>query len=290
MGVGTIYDYSQPLNTQAPPSNTTEEDEADGLFGQARESFKTGMYQDALKSIDLALVKTPQDATLHEFRALVLFALGRFDEAAAVIYPVLSVGPGWSWETLVGLYPDVSVYTPQLRALEGYRTQQNHNAAAAFLLSYHYLTMGHKENARSQLEAVVKLQPDDRLAQQLLTTLTTKPGDPAAALAAKPQAQPAAPTQQFPIAGTWSASPDSASTITLEIKADGNFVWRLTQKDQPRSLSGTSTIGGTGMLTLASTDAGVMVGQVTWKDAEHFNFRLVGARADDAGIEFSRRP
>ena len=49
---------------------------------------------------------------------LVLFALQRYDEASVALYAVLSIGPGWDWPTLVGLYPDVETYTAQLRALE----------------------------------------------------------------------------------------------------------------------------------------------------------------------------
>ncbi len=42
----------------------------------------------------------PNDAALHEFRALVLFALQRYDDAAAALYAVLTAGPGWDWATL----------------------------------------------------------------------------------------------------------------------------------------------------------------------------------------------
>ena len=58
----------------------------------------------------------PNDPTLHEFRRLVLFALDRYDEAAAALYAVLSVGPGWDWTTLISLYGDPETYTQQLRA------------------------------------------------------------------------------------------------------------------------------------------------------------------------------
>ena len=36
-----------------------------------------------------------------------LFALKRFDDAAAVDYAVLTAGPGWNWTTMAGLYPNV---------------------------------------------------------------------------------------------------------------------------------------------------------------------------------------
>ena len=77
----------------------------------------------------------PDDPVLHEFRGLALFALRRYDEAAAVVYAVLSAGPGWNWATLVGLYPSVDAYTDQLRALEEYVKQDPTAAAPQFLLA-----------------------------------------------------------------------------------------------------------------------------------------------------------
>ncbi len=116
---------------------------------------------------DQAIRQLPNDAALHEFRALVLFALQRYDESAAALYAVLTVGPGWDWATLVGLYPNVSVYTQQLRTLENYCTQNTGSASARFVLAYHYLTQGHTLAALQQLKQVAVLQPQDNLAPQL---------------------------------------------------------------------------------------------------------------------------
>ena len=76
----------------------------------------------------------PNDPTLHEFRRQTLFALGRYDEAAAPLYAVLSAGPGWDWTTLISLYADPEAYTQQLRALEDYCTQNPNSAAGHFVL------------------------------------------------------------------------------------------------------------------------------------------------------------
>ena len=76
-----------------------------------------GDYGQALKLVDLALQKTPNDPILHEFRAMCLFAVGRYDEAAVPMYTVLSSGPGWDWTTLASLYSSIDVYSQQLRAL-----------------------------------------------------------------------------------------------------------------------------------------------------------------------------
>ena len=103
-----IYDYSQPINATAPPPDESVTNQAMSTFDQAREAFKQGDYTSALDLTDQALRQMPNDPTLHEFRALALFALGRYDEAAAALYAVLSVGPG------LGLVdPDQSVRQPR---------------------------------------------------------------------------------------------------------------------------------------------------------------------------------
>ena len=49
-------------------------DQATSAFDQAREAFKAGDYANALQLVQQALAQTPNDTTLHEFLALVLFA------------------------------------------------------------------------------------------------------------------------------------------------------------------------------------------------------------------------
>ena len=101
-----------------------------------------GDYKTALAQVDQAIAQVPNDTVLHEFRGLVLFALGRYKEAAAADYAVLSAGPGWDWTTLSGLYPNVDVYTEQLRALEQYAKSHPAASEAKFLLADNYLTCG----------------------------------------------------------------------------------------------------------------------------------------------------
>src|SRR5262249_17392199 len=119
-------------------------------------------------SLDKALSKTPSDVVLHEFRALCLFALHRYKEAAGTLYAVLSVGPGWDWTTMSGLYPHVDVYTEQLRALEDYVRRNGDSPDARFVLAYQYMTAGHQDAAARQLKEVIRLAPKDQLSQQLL--------------------------------------------------------------------------------------------------------------------------
>src|SRR5262249_41937832 len=109
-----------------------------------------------------------------------LFALGRFDDAAIPVYAVLATGPGWDWATMSSLYPNVDTYATQLKALEDYHRSNPDNAAASFLLAYHYLTCGHNEAAAAQLDTGLGVNPQDIVATRLLQALgdgTTKPAD-----------------------------------------------------------------------------------------------------------------
>ena len=162
------YDYSQPIDTQSAPPPAEVADPAVAKFDSARAAFGTGDYAGALQLTDEALKVLPNDATLHEFRALVLFAVGKYDLAAGPLYAVLSVGPGWDWTTMVGLYPNIDVYTGQLRKLEAFVTANPSSTAGRFVLAYHYLTQGNTDAAVAQFKQVVALAPQDTLSAQLV--------------------------------------------------------------------------------------------------------------------------
>jgi predicted Zn-dependent protease len=155
-------------SNQAPPEVTRN-------FDKARAAFKGGDYTTALQAIDEAIKGLPGDATLHEFRALVLFAQKKYKEAAEGVYAVLSVGPGMNWETMSGLYPDVDAYVGQLRALESYQREYREAGDGHFLLAYHYLVLGHTDQAVKQLEKFEKLFPSDKLAPEIVKAFTQQP-------------------------------------------------------------------------------------------------------------------
>ncbi len=287
-----IYDYAQPINTEVPPPAAEVAQPAVSTFDQARMSFQVGDYQQALSLTDQALAKMPNDAVMHEFRALVLFALQRYDEAAAVLYSVLSVGPGWDWTTMAGLYANTDTYTQQLRALENYRSQHPDDAAPAFLLAYHYATAGHKEEAADQYEAVVKLQPGDTLSAGLLSLLRPQPARPATppqpGVPPTPGAQAAEPTiDPARLSGNWKASPAPNTTISLALQPDGKFTWDVAQGGQSHRIEGTYTMQGD-QLALAQAEGGAMVGTVALQGEQGFNFRALGGPASDKGLAFTR--
>jgi tetratricopeptide (TPR) repeat protein len=285
--VAAPYDYSQPIDTTSAPADESTANPAMALFDAARASFTQGNYTDALRQADAALAKLPNDTTLHEFRALCLFALGRYDEAAAALYAVLSVGPGWDWATLIGLYPDVNTYTAQLRALEDYCRNQSNSASARFVLAYHYLTQGHGDAALAVLQQVLAIKPGDSLSAKLVRQLEPPKETPAPEAAPVLDTAGTTPPQGASIDGTWTAQPAADTSIALTVQPDGKFNWQVTKKGQTQQFGGTSSYGQ-GMLTLAQDKGPVLVGRVGWKDANHMSFHIVGDGPDDPGLSFTK--
>jgi len=158
-GGGGSYDYSEPLPTyeqvtmpaEAAPAETvaaagtpsasgSEVTPLAKAYDEARQAFYEGDYARALERTNAALAIAPYDAALHEFKALALFASGKYHDAAATIHTVLAVGPGWDWTTFIQMYPSVETYTTQLRALESAVVASPKSADLHFLLAYHYIT------------------------------------------------------------------------------------------------------------------------------------------------------
>jgi tetratricopeptide (TPR) repeat protein len=271
-------------------------------FDAARDAFKAGDYSKALEQTDEAIRQMPNEAALHELRGVVLFALSRYEDAAAPLYAMLSVGPGWDWQTLVGLYPNVSVYTEQLRSLETYCKLNPRSASARFVLAYLYLTQGNIDVAVDQLKRVVALQPKDAIAAGLIQQLDKTKAPAGAGVAGQPPAQapapesaptvhavPNVPVREGHLEGTWTAQPDPDITITLSFPDQGRFLWKVTHKGQERSIQGKLTAGN-GLLTLAQDQGAAMVGNVTWVDETHFAFKVPGAGPTDQGLSFSKSP
>lgn len=293
---GYVYDYSQPIPvayTEAVPESTI--DAGDDLLNQAMAAFRETDYDRALSLVDRGISANPNDAVLHEFRALVLFAKADYRSAAATIHSVLAVGPGWDWATMGSLYNDVAVYTAQLRGLEMHLRDNADDTAARFLLAYHYMTGGHSDAAAVQFEKVVKANPDDRVAQDLLRMAGAPKQGPQDAQATRPvpDPTPAPPTDNTPaidpgqIVGTWKASRDDGSNFDLILKPDSTFNWRFMAKGQDaQEFTGKYTIDGN-VLALERKEGGALVGAITKLSDGQFNFKLVGAPPEDPGLNFA---
>ncbi len=280
------YDYSQPIDTQSAPPPADVADPAVAKFDSARAAFGTGDYAGALQLTDEALKVLPNDATLHEFRALVLFAVGKYDLAAGPLYAVLSVGPGWDWTTMVGLYPNVDVYTGQLRKLEAFVTNPTVIDGRPFRPGLSLHDAGQQRRRRDPAQAsrgpVATGHPLCPARQAVRRRQQSPPALPSTA------PEPAtAPAKQGNLVGNWTAHPAGDTTIDLHIGDDETFTWKVNAKGKPRQLTGKWSITNN-LLTLAQEgDAGALVGRVTWQADDKWVFRAIGAGPEDQGLLFT---
>jgi tetratricopeptide (TPR) repeat protein len=176
--VAPVLDYSQPIPvptaTEVSNTDTVVVDDGMTYFNQARTYFMDGSYAESTAEAERALKLLPGDRTIHEFRALSLFARKRYADAAATTYAVLAAGPGWDWKTMSALYPNNDTYTAQLRALEQYIKDHPRDANARFLLGYHYAVLDDYDAAGEQFRLASELQPKDKLSAQLADALLQK--------------------------------------------------------------------------------------------------------------------
>ena len=227
----------------------------------------------------------PNDPVLHEFRALCLFAQGDYQQSAAATYAVLSGGPGWDWTTVSSLYPSITVYTQQLRALEKYSQEHPDAADARFLLAYQYLLTGHNDAASAELKQVVALQPNDALSAQLLKSISPAADDAYAARRGPTPAPATKPADAAALVGNWTASRPDGTKVEMDLTAANQFTWRFDQGGKPQELKGTYTLADN-YLVLKAGEQNSLVGQVGLLANNEMSFRLADNNPADPGLVF----
>ena len=252
----------------------------------------------------------PNDTVLHEVRALALFALGRYPEAAATLNAILAVAPGMDWTTMSSLYGSVDTYTGQLRKLEDFCRSNPGSAAGHFVLAYHYLVGGHADLAAEALKVVVAKQPGDIVSKRLLESLeppaeakatpaeakaaraeAPQPTEPTAEPQGAPQAEAQDPTEAGPetdLVGTWKAT-EGKNTVTLKIGEDSSFTWKAEPDGKPAiELKGTLD-SAADQIALQTEAQGTMVANVKSQGPDAFDFIVEGAPKDAKPLQFSRQ-
>lgn len=309
---GTTVNYSQPITVVASETAPSDEKEAtskaDLLMSQSLENFKKGDYLAALEGVNGAIAEFPGDGAFHEYRALILFALGKYGEAAGVLNPVLVSSPGWDWSTMIQLYNSSETYTGQLRKLEEYAKANANSAPAQFLLGYHYMVCTYLEQAAAAFAKAAELEPADRVAAQMaeLAAASVTSGDSAEgaegvvekAEGAEPEtsatpeevaaAPPAAAVDLDQLLGTWSSDNGENGVVTLTLTDDGKFTWKFKATEgEPFEMSGDFNLGQANILTLDSKDS-QMAGTVSLPEEGNMNFVLAGGPPGDPGLVFKK--
>lgn len=293
----TLIQYSEPIAVVASRDVPRDEElvktgaeKSAAAMERARNAFRTGDYVGASKAVDEAISHAPGDPVLHEFRALVLFALGRYNDAAGVLNSVLASGPGWNWETLIGFYGAAERYTGQLRKLEEYATAHPDSPEPHFLLGYHYLVGGNLPEAHGMFSRVVELQPADTVASQLRGLLAESAADKAPDEGAAPAEATTLveadkePIRKEALVGIWKAASAEGKTVTLSMTAIGTFTWDY-EGAAGKVLAGDWSLDENGLLVLKDDEV-QMVGDIALKPDGSLHFLLAGSPEGDPGLTF----
>ena len=185
---------------------------------------------------------------------------------------------------MISLYQNQETYTTQLRALEEAAKSHPDSADVRFLLAYHYITCDHQDAAVVMLQEVVRLQPKDELASDLLKMYSTAPekSDAAATAAPDPElAKPAYPLEK--LQGDWAAQDDTGS-FKLHLDKSDAFTWTFTRDGQPQKVSGAYIVRGNNLVMQPDT-GGTMLSTITLKDDGTLAFTPIG---DSHSLSFHR--
>lgn len=303
----TTFSYSQPIvinsmvrdvpqqSVERVPAEPDADTVALELFDEGVAAFHDGNFIVAMNKFDTAVHRLSGDPVLHEMRALTYFALGKYQESAAVLNALLATSPGMDWTTMSGLYGDVEIYTQQLRKLESHIESNPNDAAALFVLAYHYLVTGHQQDAAELLADVVRLQPKDVTASEMLRALTAEDDQQEPQSTAPPAKVASAQAEaKTDLVGKWVAKPEGV-TITLEVTESSTFTWRAEPKPidgkpaaEPTELKGDVLASGN-TLVLNTESQGAMSGKVQSQGANQFRFIVPGGPPNDPGLTFDRQ-
>ena len=296
---GGQVSYTEPITSVAANSTATANDvskmtaESELWVNQSQAAFKERDYLNALTLADKAVAAAPGDGALHEYRALVLFALGKYAEASGVLNPVLAGGPGWDWNTMIALYDSQRTYETQLQSLESYAKAKPREADLHFLLGYHYMVGGRTALANAEFTDAAKLQPADGVSAQLrdLTAASINGGgDKSASAEAQPAAgrPPPAPVTLQQIEGKWVADKGNRGTVTLDLNNDGKFDWTYDNNGKTNEFAGDYRINQKGLLVLDGKKS-QMVATVEMPRDDQMKFVLAGGPPGDSGLTFNRK-
>ena len=132
-------------------------------------------------------------------------------------------------------------------------------------------------------QMAAEAQPRDAVAAALVATLSprdaqaTKP-----AAAAAPKAVP-----QESIAGKWNASGSGTAKYSMDLRKDGTFTWSFKRGTRKQESKGVYTVEGN-VLAMEPDTGGVLLAELTLKEADRLYFKMIGGAKDDPGLDFSR--
>ena len=172
-----------PAANQAPALPADQAERADRYVAAGEQSFRAGKYEDALRDWQHAMVDDPNNGGVVLLMSQALFAVGQWDAAANTLQGAMQMLPESEWGTVLKnykeLYPDVAVYTKQIRTAEEARDAAPDDPALRFLLGYHFGYLNYPKHAVQELDKALDIEPRDAGSEKLRSIFAQQAGLPA---------------------------------------------------------------------------------------------------------------
>ncbi len=128
------------------------------------------------------MVDDPNNGGVVLLMSQALFAVGQWDAAANTLQGAMQMLPESEWGTVLKnykeLYPDVAVYTKQIRTAEEARDAAPDDPALRFLLGYHFGYLNYPKHAVQELDKALDIEPRDAGSEKLRSIFAQQAGLP----------------------------------------------------------------------------------------------------------------
>ncbi|MDB4777908.1 hypothetical protein OAG68_00465 [bacterium] len=163
----------------APLVNTAEAMEQVACyraFADATQAFRNADFNTAISKMERA--SGAKQTNFDQFNSLCQFAIANYGKSAEHAYAAAAKNQVWDWRQLRANYGDDAIYSQQYLALQQAARQPTADVSVWFLLGYHHLMLGHRDDASVVLNAVLKKLPNDPVAHRMLEICRQGPPAP----------------------------------------------------------------------------------------------------------------
>lgn len=145
-------------------------------FADATHAFRQANYQVAVEKMHRAT--QAKQVNFDQFNSLCQFAVANYQKSAEHAYAAAAKNQVWEWRQLRSNYEETAAYSRQYLALQEAARQPTADVSVWFLLGYHHLMLGHREEAAAVMTAVLQKLPNDPVATRLLEMSREAPPKP----------------------------------------------------------------------------------------------------------------
>jgi len=198
-GQSTVY-LQAPATTIVYQPTEQQLQYSQDYFDLAVDAFRGGNYEAALRYCQHAMVDNARNGDVMLLTAQCLMAMGDYARAADAVRMAVETLPPEQWGNVLTsyatYYPDMQQYTDQLRRLEAAARQSRDRPELPFLLGYNYGFLNYAQQAVTQFDRALDVQPQDSAALKLRNRFASQAGMPARQAAAVADTPPALPAPE----------------------------------------------------------------------------------------------